>query len=247
MSGGVDRHQNHGLRKRCDCPRRTWAKCRHSWWIDYKPRGGTRHYQFSLDRHLGRHIDSKTAAEAEAAALRVSIDRGTFRAPGDEAPVPLGALTVAHLLAEYERRVLVPRGQQLHTARCGCGREDWSACPHARSLVNARSLMRVLRTTVLPRHDGRVTRFEHWPVADITADTLAQLQESRRTGVRSAPSTAGRAVGRQVGGTAAANRTLTFLRAAFSWAARNGSTAIRSNGRTASCAWSVQMRPPNTG
>jgi integrase len=217
------RNVNRGLFKRCDCARRAWPKCPDAWWFAYKPRGGTKRYRISLDRQLGRHLESKTEAESEAGRLRVQIDDGTFRPRGQEpAPTPRSALTLAHLLAEYERRVLVPRGQQLHAARCGCGRKDWQACPQARSLVNTRSLMRVLRKTTLTRHDGLVAPFEDWPVADITAATLAQLQETRRGAVSKDPKTPGRAVGRQVGGTAAANRSLTFLRAAFSWAVRHG-------------------------
>jgi hypothetical protein len=61
----MPRHMNHGLRKVCRCPRRQWAKCEHPWHFNFKPKGGPA-YRFSLDSELGRHIESKTEAEAEA-------------------------------------------------------------------------------------------------------------------------------------------------------------------------------------
>ena len=83
------RHSNQGLRKVCGCPRRTWAKCRHAWHFNFKmPHGGTS-YRFSLDTHLGRHVDSKTEAEHLAAELRTAIRAGRFGQPraaaGDDA------------------------------------------------------------------------------------------------------------------------------------------------------------------
>ena len=53
------RHRNHGLRKRCRCKRKDWPKCPHGWHLNYKPKGGSQ-YRLSLDREMGRHIDSKT-------------------------------------------------------------------------------------------------------------------------------------------------------------------------------------------
>jgi integrase len=72
------RHHNHGLRKRCRCKRKDWAKCPHGWHLNYKPKGGSQ-YRLSLDREAGRHIDSKTAAIEEAERIRITIRNGTFR------------------------------------------------------------------------------------------------------------------------------------------------------------------------
>ena len=85
------RHRNHGLRKRCSCKRKDWAKCPHGWHLNYKPKGGPQ-YRLSLDREAGRHIDSKTEAIEEAEHIRISIRNGTFHVdaeseknkPGDE-------------------------------------------------------------------------------------------------------------------------------------------------------------------
>ena len=50
------RHRNSGLRKRCGCPRKVWPKCPHSWFLNFKPRGGPP-YRLSLDRELGRRVE----------------------------------------------------------------------------------------------------------------------------------------------------------------------------------------------
>src|SRR5205809_4761988 len=78
----MPRHRNGGIRKRCPCPRRNWAKCPHGWHLNYRPKGGP-HYRLSLDRKVGRHIDSKTEAQAEAERIRTEIRNGTFRRRDD--------------------------------------------------------------------------------------------------------------------------------------------------------------------
>jgi hypothetical protein len=68
------RHANNGLRKICGCPRRRWAKCEHSWHFSFTWQGTD--HRFSLDRQLGRHIESKKGergAEAEAERIRIAI------------------------------------------------------------------------------------------------------------------------------------------------------------------------------
>lgn len=70
------KHRNNGLRKLCDCARRNWPKCRHSWYFNYKPRGG-QSWRFSLDVEAGKHIESKTDAEKIAGDIRTAINAGT--------------------------------------------------------------------------------------------------------------------------------------------------------------------------
>lgn len=83
----MPRRRNGGLRKRCPCPRRNWAKCPHGWHFNFKWKGV--HYRFSLEQALGRRIDSKTEASTEADRLRTEIRTGTFRLPSEESePVP---------------------------------------------------------------------------------------------------------------------------------------------------------------
>src|SRR5262245_52507939 len=81
------RHRNHGLRKRCTCPRKVWPKCSHSWYLNFKPKGGP-HYQLSLDREVGRHVDSKSEAQDVAGDIRKAIRDGTFRIPIAQASPP---------------------------------------------------------------------------------------------------------------------------------------------------------------
>ena len=75
------KHRNRGLRKRCECPRKNWAKCPHPWHFNFKWKG--HHYRFSLDREVGHPITSKTEAEKEADRLRTAIREGRFRQRAD--------------------------------------------------------------------------------------------------------------------------------------------------------------------
>src|SRR5438552_3452928 len=47
MEADVTRHNNDGLSKRCDCPRRQWLKCDHPWHFDFYKR---KKFRFSLDK-----------------------------------------------------------------------------------------------------------------------------------------------------------------------------------------------------
>ena len=70
------RQRNHGLRKRCGCPRTKWSRCPHGWHFNFSWEGVS--HRVSLDRECGRHIDSKTEAETEADRLRGEIRSGVF-------------------------------------------------------------------------------------------------------------------------------------------------------------------------
>src|SRR5512138_3091978 len=87
------RHQNHGLRKVCGCARRKWAKCPHSWYFNFKPKGGLS-YRFSIDAEVGKHIAAKPDAEKHADAFRTAIREGTFRRRTDTPPAPAPIATV---------------------------------------------------------------------------------------------------------------------------------------------------------
>jgi Phage integrase SAM-like domain len=77
------KHRNRGIRKRCECPRKNWAKCSHPWHFNFKWNG--EHYRFSLDREVGHPITNKTDAETEAERLRTAIREGRFRPESVEA------------------------------------------------------------------------------------------------------------------------------------------------------------------
>ena len=95
----MTRHHNDGLTKRCDCPRRQWAKCRHAWHLVFNHRG-TR-YRFSLDRHLGRPVNGKTDAKAAADQIRAAIRAGEF-----QDGVSVAQMTLGQLLALYYERYI---------------------------------------------------------------------------------------------------------------------------------------------
>lgn len=106
------RHRNFGVRKRCRCKPKDWPKCLHSWHLNYKPKGEP-HYRLSLDREVGRHVDSKTEAIAEAERIRTAIRNRTFR------PAPALIPTLAPVLnfRAFAEVWKVRRGSQLASAK----------------------------------------------------------------------------------------------------------------------------------
>ena len=149
------RRTNHGLQKICTCPRQRWPKCRHSWHFAYK--WGGHHFRFSLDKHLGRHLDSKTEAESEAEKIRLEIRAGQFGRPA-----PTDAMTLQHLVDVYlERYVLVE---------------------HADAVDDFRSGLRVICGTPLPHPTGGRFPFGAWRLTDVKTDTIERYRETRRAG-----------------------------------------------------------------
>ena len=102
------RHTNRGLRKVCGCPRRTWAKCPHSWHFNFKPKGGPA-VRFSVDTEAGKHIAAKADAENLAHDWRNEIRDGTFRRRSEiglqQNPITTDVETLATFGEKYfERR-----------------------------------------------------------------------------------------------------------------------------------------------
>lgn len=152
------RHQNKGLRKNCDCPRRTWAKCSHAWHFNFKPRGG-KDYRFSLDKHFNRHIDSKSEAEDLAADLRKQIRAGKFGQP-----VAVSDLTMRQLADQYvERKVTIKNAKTVRAFQY--------------------SFSTIFETKV-PTVTAGTLPFGEWRVADVVTDTIERYREVRlqRTG-----------------------------------------------------------------
>ena len=100
------KHTNRGIRKICECPRRNWAKCPHSWHFNFKPKGGPS-YRFSVDSEAGKHIEAKGDAEGLADTWRSRIRAGTFRRRGQSAAqeAPVVTLTLAKFGETYFERV----------------------------------------------------------------------------------------------------------------------------------------------
>jgi integrase len=107
------RHRNGGIRKRCGCPPRNWPKCPHGWHLNFKPKGGP-HYRISLDKEVGKHLDNKSDALAEAERIRTAIRNGTFRPAPPSAVAPsVPALTFGAFADVWKSR----RGCQLASGR----------------------------------------------------------------------------------------------------------------------------------
>jgi integrase len=141
------------IRKVCGCPPRGWAKCPHPWHFHFKWNGI--HHRFSLDRHLGRQIDSKTLAETEAEKLRIAIKEGKF---GSEAPQVEG-LTLRQLADTYvERYVEIDR---------------------ASTAASFKYELNTICRTKVPRVSGGPLAFGDWPLADIVTDTIERFRETR--------------------------------------------------------------------
>jgi hypothetical protein len=124
------RHRNDGLRKRCGCSRRTWAKCKHPWHFNYRPEQGPsagETFRLSLERlvtrivkhadgtwirdraSLGAPITSKTDAERERDRLRTAISEGTLQQPARaDAPVR-ERRTLRQLFDTYNAQYLAVR------------------------------------------------------------------------------------------------------------------------------------------
>ena len=153
------RHQNNGLRKLCRCPRRQWSKCRHAWHLNFKPAGGPS-YRISLDRELGRHIDSKTEVAREAARIKADILAGRFGQPTARDEMTLRQLADTYL----ERYVAVERASTADAYRWNLG---------------------TICRTVVPHPTAGGVSLGDWRLTDIVTDTIERFREVRRqkTGV----------------------------------------------------------------
>jgi integrase len=148
------RHQNNGLRKVCGCPRRQWSKCKHPWHLNFKTRGG-KAYRLSLDRYLGRPIDSKSKAEAEAEKIRTLIRERKFGQA-----VAREDMTLRQLADTYKERYVDVERQA--------------------TAVDFRSGLNVICGTVLPNPTGGSAPFGEWRLLDIVTDTIERYREARR-------------------------------------------------------------------
>ena len=110
----MPRKVHDGLKKRCGCARRAWAKCAHPWHFSFFY-NDTEH-RYSLDvLAKARGVKpprSKTDAETLRDALRVEIRNGTFvdpSAPPPPEPAADTRLTFGDVVKQYrDRYVNVP-------------------------------------------------------------------------------------------------------------------------------------------
>lgn len=106
----MGRHRRDGLSKICDCPERARLKCEHTWHFALQHRG--KRYRFSLDRHLGRHVGTKTEARQIAEELRSKIRRGEL---GDTPASPTADATTLEAFS----KIYVERVAKLKEGRFG--------------------------------------------------------------------------------------------------------------------------------
>ena len=148
------RQHNGGLSKICTCPRKRWPKCRHSWHFNFK--WDDHHYRFSLDRHLGRHVDSKSEAEAEAEKIRREIREGRFGRPA-----PSAAMTLRQLSTRWV--------------------DDYVKVERAKSLQAFVYALNTICRTEIPHHTGKKYPLGEWSVADIVTGVVTRFRKVRRT------------------------------------------------------------------
>jgi integrase len=149
------REANDGIRKVCGCARRRWAKCQHPWHFNFKWRDT--HYRFSLDRQLGRHVDRKSEARAEADKLRALIRAGEF---GTGTKPQVTSVMIRGLFEIFHR-------EYLQTARPA-------------TLSNLASQARVIMRTIVPRPSGGPLPLGDWPVVDVTTSAMTRFGDVRR-------------------------------------------------------------------
>lgn len=190
------RQENRGLRKACGCPRRKWAKCDHPWHFNFQWKG--KGYRFSLDRHLGRRVRSKTEAETETERIRIAIKDGTFDAPKPvETAPPVARPTFATVAkAHAERRA---RGRRV-----------------------AGGVDSFLSSVTVPGADGRPVAFTDKAFDQITTDDIDRVIAAKATTSTVVMKKGEKEWTRTVGGEVAANRLYAYLRELFNWAVDKG-------------------------
>jgi hypothetical protein len=196
--------RNHGVRKVCACGKARWPKCAHSWYFNFTLAGGQA-YRFSLDKHLGRRVVTKSEATAEAVSIRAAIREGRFQTGAPETSEPPDALTVSKLVAAYQQQHL-------------------EAYKRRSASAEAARLRIAMRTEIA--REGRRVACGSLRAADVTArdiDALVAARASaRRKHCRCESWDACSHPWREsaAGGSVAANRIHARLRACFNWALR---------------------------
>ena len=117
----MKRRQLDGLRKRCECGQRKWAKCKHPWHFQFFvkrcsclsstrcPHHAQNHVRYSLHKvanKLPSYVMSKTEAEAWRDRLRADIRQGRFKTSDDQ---PATRYTVDQLADRYVKERSGPR------------------------------------------------------------------------------------------------------------------------------------------
>jgi hypothetical protein len=152
------RIRNRGLRKRCRCKRRDWPKCPHGWHMNFKLKGGPA-YRLSLDKEIGRHVDSKTEAVAEAERIRTAIRNGWFRQAPIEGPIAV---------AMPPFRVFADTWREQYGKRLASARDDVYR-------------LATICAFVLPGSEA-VLKFGDKPLDAVTTNDIEAFRDARKAG-----------------------------------------------------------------
>ena len=177
-----------GLRKRCRCPRRMWTKgCHHGWHYRFKWRGHD--YRDSLDRVLGRHVDSKTDALREVEDIYDSVREGRFGIK------PAAPLTLRQVGEIYFQKYLSPK-----TGRALGRNERYRWKLAIDTLVDGRPLGDYVATEIRKHHVAAFLDANRVDRVVTIADSKGNTYQAKR------------------GGVVSTNRCLGRLKAFFNWA-----------------------------
>jgi integrase len=183
-----------GLKKRCDCPARTWSKCPHPWQFSFHHAG--REHRWSLDVVARDRNESMPRSRAEAATWRDRL-RNEIRAGKAVVAAQPGAnagRTVEEVARLYRQRHIERPGRRAAGQRL----MTW----YLTGALNA----------TLPADPGQArVRFGDKQVADVTTDDIEAIRDEWRR----------RDTGTQEG-RIGADRLLKRLRHFFNWAIEKG-------------------------
>jgi integrase len=218
----MPRVTNDGIRKRCDCAKRTWPKCKHPWHVNFH-HGGKEH-RFSLDVVAkARGVEppsTKDEAKTLRDQLRGEIRGGKFTVAPTPEPVST-ALTFEDVVQRYrERYVNVPTRRE-----------------SARAMFEVH--LNMLLRAHLPAAKGATIELRQKPIDTITKADIEEIRDARRRELAQAKASDAAAKRTRrpgaKGGEVGINRLLARLRHLFSWALREGyidATPFKRNGVT---------------
>ena len=191
-----------GIRKRCTCGSRAWAKCPHPWHFGFHFRGTEHRYSFeAIARARGEQPPvGLTEARTWRDRLRAEIRSGTFVDVAPPAQPPDVKLTFGDVCDQYLlRHVQVP-------TRRPRGRREMEI------------LVKLMRRAEIPAAGGAVVRLETKQMDAITRADVDAVRAWRRTEQKAGGASRPGVKGGEVG----INRLLSRLRHVFSWAVAEG-------------------------
>ncbi len=160
---GSKGHHNDGLQKRCGCPRRAWAKCRHPWYLTFGYRG--RGVRLALNKYANKppgYWMPKSEAETLRDTIRAAVRAGTFWETPPEPAAPTDGLTFEDVTHRY-----------LDAVRADPGRR-----PHR--IPSLQAQLALICRTAIPGARGSLVRFGDLPVADVVVGHLDAFRDARR-------------------------------------------------------------------